>query len=729
MAQEWEPEAVVDPVLSPGDRGSSRQGGHARIGDASRTASSSIGRAAITDNAPPLRTRAQLLDRAQAMLVAAMARGSGSHSKIYFDGPVGGYGRDIDGLEGFARTFLLAGFILKGSSGTQGRAAAEWYARGLATGVDPDSPERWARLDEHPQAKVEAASIALVLDMTRDWIWDELTDETRQRVIDYLSPAVGDQTYPRINWVWFRLIVETFLKSVGGPYSADDMQADLETHDSFVRANGWLADGGERSFDHYTGWALHLYPTLWAQMRGAQAMAASRGTVDRDRLDRYLTDALALVGADGSPLLQGRSLTYRFAAAAPFWVGAIAGVPSHRPGALRHAALAIIDHFARNGSPDQQDVLTIGWHRPWPALAQAYSGPGSPYWASKGMLGLALGAEHPVWSDTDVALPVEQGDFLREVAAPGWIVSGTRQDGIVRVINHGTDHAQPGDRRADSPLYARLGYSTATSPLLDERSWRSPLDQSVCLVDASGDATHRAGMLVGDLRVDGEGEVAVGVAVSESRVRWVAADEIQERHGSGFTGQAVDAGTITVISIVRGAYEVRFACVTDLTDEGRKRATGIRFSGWPIADDGPISTKVIATPRPVAAAETDRLVSRLYASTTGASASLASAFDSSPLGRTAVVPWLLKPLEVGVWECAMVELSGLALSGGAASGLPAVGSFDAELRGDNVAVTWPDGARTATRITRGPKPEFGRERETNGPRNRAIHARGSRRKS
>ena len=225
-----------------------------------------------------------------------MARGSSGHSRIYFDGPVGGYGRDIDGLEGFARTFLLAGFILKGSSGEQGRDAAEWYARGLATGVDPDSPERWTRLDEHPQAKVEAASIALILDMTRDWIWDELSDATRQRVIDYLSPAVGDQTYPQINWVWFRLVVQTFLKSVGGPYSSADMEADLATHDSFARADGWLADGDERSFDHYTGWALHLYPTLWAQMRGAEAMAAARGTVDRDRLDRYLTDALALVG-------------------------------------------------------------------------------------------------------------------------------------------------------------------------------------------------------------------------------------------------------------------------------------------------------------------------------------------------------------------------------------------------------------------------------------------------
>ena len=57
--------------------------------------------------------------------------------------------------------------------------------------------------------------------------------------------------------------------------------------------------------------------------------------------------------------------------------------------------------------------------------------------------------------------------------APGWMVSGTRADGIVRVVNHGTDHAVEGATVADSPLYARLGYSTATSPLLDDSGWAS----------------------------------------------------------------------------------------------------------------------------------------------------------------------------------------------------------------------------------------------------------------
>ncbi len=57
--------------------------------------------------------------------------------------------------------------------------------------------DRWVRLDEHAQAKVEAASLALVLDMTRPWIWDRLDALTQERVIAYLSPVVGDATYPQ----------------------------------------------------------------------------------------------------------------------------------------------------------------------------------------------------------------------------------------------------------------------------------------------------------------------------------------------------------------------------------------------------------------------------------------------------------------------------------------------------------------------------------------------------
>jgi hypothetical protein len=596
-------------------------------------------------------TRDEWVRLADRMLGAARRHASPGRARIVFAGPEGGYGRAIDGLEGFARTFLLAGFRIAGERGHGVGELLDFYATGLATGVHPESEERWPRLDEHPQSKVEAASIALVLDLTRPWLWDHLDPRTQRNVIGYLAPAVGDEAYPRINWVWFRLVVQTFLRSVGGPWSGPEMVADLATHDSFRRADGWLADGPSRAFDHYTGWALHTYPILWARMTGAGDLAASRHARDVAALDRYLDDALALIGADGSPLLQGRSLIYRFAAAAPFWAGILSGTPHHSPGALRHAADRIVRHFADRGAPTADGRLTLGWHGPWPRLAQSYSGPGSPYWASKGLLGLALPADHPVWTAKAEPLPIETGDYHRVARAPGWLISGSRQDGIVRVVNHGTDHADEGATTTDSPLYARIAYSTATAPVLDESGWTDPLDQSVVLVDAAGRRSHRAGMTT--LAVE------TGVACSASYARWVKTDPTQPDHGAGRRGIAEPAGRITVLSLVRGPWELRLARV----EEPAPAAERLRIGGWPVTPGRNHS----------------HLVPVLGEATHGR-----DTHDDGPLGGPVQVPWLDYPVIPGAWVAALIALS--------ADASPP--RCRAQFTADGVEVEWPDGVRT-----------------------------------
>lgn len=654
-------------------------------------------------------SRAELVAFADRMLAAVRPFASPGNARITLPGPEGGYGSAVDGLEGFARTFLLAGFRIAGDPDSpQATQLAEWYARGIATGTDPDSPERWVRLTEHPQAKVEAASIALILDLTRPWLWDRLDPAVQQRVVDYLAPAVGDDTYPQINWVWFRLVVQTFLRSVGGPFSLEEMAADLATHDGFARADGWMADGSERSYDHYVGWALHLYPTLWARMAGAADLAEPRRARDVAMLDRFLRDAVALVGADGSPLIQGRSLTYRFAAAAPFWVGVLAGVPSLAPGQLRRAASSIIAHFARHGAPDERGLLTLGWHAPWPRLAQAYSGPSSPYWAAKGLLGIALPADHPVWTAADEPLPVEAADHLLAIRAPGWLVSATRADGIVRVVNHGTDHTVEGSTVTDSPLYARLGYSTATSPVLDESGWDAPVDQTVALVDAAGRVTHRAGMrtLAVDTYSAPDG-VVVGIAASVADAHWVQVEPGQRDHGSGRRGVASPAGRITTVSLVRGAWEIRLIRV----DEPAATATALRVGGWPIAGDGaqllgPDSACVSAAPSldaaglrsAVTALSIDNLADGGSAGDNPADVvpGIATRPDGGPLGGPVRVPWLQFPVRSGSWLAVLVELAG-GVSGAppsAAVSWPDGGPAPHAGPGFTVQATWPDGVST-----------------------------------
>lgn len=662
--------------------------------------SSSVGSSAVA-------TRQDLGAFADGLLTAVRPYASPSHARISLPGPEGGFGRAVDGLEGFARTFLLAGFRLSGQRGDDPTNLAEWYATGLDTGSSRTAADRWVRLGEHPQAKVEAASLALVLDMTRPWIWDRLPPRVQEQLVDYLAAAVGDGTYPPTNWLWFRLVVQTFLRSVGGPFDLAEMQADLDTHDSLSREDGWLADGPQRSYDHYAGWALHLYPTLWSRMSGSEDLAAPRRSRDVAALDRFLLDARALVGGDGGPLIQGRSLVYRFAAAAPFWVGALAEVPSTSAGALRTAALAVVGHFVHHGVPDERGLLTLGWFDPWPRLAQSYSGPSSPYWASKGLLGLALPADHPVWTAPAEPLPVQRQDGLRVVRAPGWLVSGTQADGIVRVVNHGTDHATEGAAVGDAPLYTRLGYSTASSPLLDDGAWSAPVDQSAVLLDARGRCSHRAGMRTLVLDVIGAAaqasrateaghpsraarvEVAYGASVADAH--WLEADADQERVGSGWTGTPAPAGRLTVHSLVRGPWEVRVVEVAEVAPE----AVALRVGGWPVAGDEPIASTSTRT----ATARAERVVSRVDLLVGHGTLDVVRRQDASPLGPVALVPVVeLRPVPSEP-VVALVTLAGPTAVASTPPHAELRTEPTASERSTSVDVTWPDGARTTTHLT------------------------------
>jgi len=147
-------------------------------------------------------TREDFTALADRMLGAAGRHASPSHALITPPGAPGGYGSAVDGLEGFARTFLLAGFRVAGEQGADPLNLLERYAAGLAAGTDPSSPERWVTPKEHGQAKVEAASVALILDLTRPWLWDRLDAGVQERVVHYLAQVVGDADYPRTNWVW-----------------------------------------------------------------------------------------------------------------------------------------------------------------------------------------------------------------------------------------------------------------------------------------------------------------------------------------------------------------------------------------------------------------------------------------------------------------------------------------------------------------------------------------------
>ncbi|MFI6942519.1 DUF2264 domain-containing protein [Streptomyces sp. NPDC050418] len=373
-----------------------------------------------------------------------------------------------DGLEGYARTFLAAGFRVAGARGADPHGWLERYAEGLAAGTRTpgrDDTESWPVIrDIHVagQPMVESASVALGLRMTRPWLWDRLDGAVQDRAEDWLRGALRRLPAPN-NWYLFPFTVAGFLESVGrgDAETARARERGLELLESWYRGDGWYADGDGRAFDHYNGWALHLYPLLDAQLAG------SGSGVHGERLREHLAGFGLLFGGDGAPLYMGRSLTYRFAAASAVGLGAVTGDTPWSPGTSRRLISGSLRYFLDRGSVDADGLLTLGWHGAHEASLQRYSGPASPYWASKAFVCLLAGEDDPLWTAEEEPAPSESEDHCLALPAPGLLVHSTRADGIVRVHNHGSDHVRPeeGESAAqDDPLYGRQHYSTRTGP-------------------------------------------------------------------------------------------------------------------------------------------------------------------------------------------------------------------------------------------------------------------------
>jgi hypothetical protein len=439
---------------------------------------------------------------------------SPGNAAIYVPGPKPSTTRRRDeGLEGYARTFLLAAYRLAASDGHAPGDLIDRYSEGLRSGTDPRNEEAWPPIEDRAQPIVEAALIALALHETRPWIWQGLDDSTRQRAVEWLSGIQGKRTALN-NWVLFPVIVQAFLKSIGAPYRQAEIDRNLDLVDSWYRRDGWYTDGPGQNYDHYVGWGLHFDTLMWCRIDGDRSDPA-RAAIYRQRVFRFLEQYRLLFAADGAPLYHGRSLTYRFAVAAPLWAATLVDSTPLAPGETRRIASGALRHFLDRGAV-RNDLLTLGWHGEFLPMLQPYSGHGSPYWGSKGFCGLLLPADHPVWTAEEEPMAVERADFCVAMPGPGFLAQGTASDGIVRIASHRSDHfplpsrlprrslarravgrfaraldgpRQPAPPAAD-PHYAKMAYSTHTAPECGPND--SDLDNQVSLIRSDGTASRRA---------------------------------------------------------------------------------------------------------------------------------------------------------------------------------------------------------------------------------------------
>jgi hypothetical protein len=554
---------------------------------------------------------------------------------------------ECDGMEGFARTFLIAAFRVAGG-GPAG--LLEPYRAGFVSG-----PTSWPPIAYRSQSMVESASLALGLWLTREHLWDTLGDDERERLGAYLAGALHHEPCDN-NWWLFPLTVGGFLAGAGVEEAAAHaaIERGLAKLEPWYIGDGWYTDGPNRSIDHYNGWALHFYPILYGLLSGVPLPA------HRSRLREFLGSYALMFGAQGEPLYQGRSGTYRFAAAASLMLGAVTGDTPLSPGATRRLASGAVRYFLERGALSPEGLLTLGWHGPHEASLQPYSGSGSPYWAAKAFAGLLAPADHPLWTAKEEPGP----DGARALPGVGFVVRNS--GGIARVLNHGSQ------RQVGDPLYDRYAYSTHTGPTCDE------------IPD------NHFGPVLDDGTVAARGAIEPRGAGQAGELLWAAS-----------AGEGVES-----VSVVRGAAEVRVHRVAP--------GTPIRQSGWAVqgttaeihtvsAPQGPDAGAPVAGARDggspagslrdvvpsVVLTSPDAPRSVLVGLHGYAAAAAREAAAGTAFGAPALVP-VLDGVAADGWAVS------LAVLGEEEAAIPAV-----KAGRDQVTITWPDGA-SLTVTPRGP---------------------------
>ncbi|MWL74511.1 DUF2264 domain-containing protein, partial [Escherichia coli] len=140
---------------------------------------------------------------------------------------------------------------------------------------------------------------------------------------------------------------------------------------------------------------------IYATLSGDEERAA----VLRERSRLFADDFIFMSAADGASIPFGRSLTYRFAMVA-FWSAvAFSGLEVFTPCIVKGIILRHLRWWQQQPITDRDGILTLGFAYPNLAMCEDYNSPGSPYWALKPMLILALPEAHPFWQAEEQPLP------------------------------------------------------------------------------------------------------------------------------------------------------------------------------------------------------------------------------------------------------------------------------------------------------------------------------------
>jgi hypothetical protein len=391
-------------------------------------------------------------------LVPLMSEGA---AQLPLTGPPSDHDLNADRLEAFARPCLLAAFWLQAAPGGEGEghkaAIARWFRRALVLGTDPTQPQYWGPNASYHQNGVEMGLLVIALKVAAAWLWDPLTAEEQVQVGRWMASNRGTGHHWN-NHLFFGIIALEFLRDLGmdQPSDAAAVEAWFAEMERMYRDGGWFMDGMNQSYDHYNAYAFHFYGPLWAWLYGARQPARAARWLEWTQL--FLDSYQHFFAASGEHPAFGRSIAYRFNASAPFAAAALGGALSIPAGRARRLMSRNLNFFLSKPLGQAEGALSLGWHDPFPELAEKYSCAGSPYWAVKSFVCLVLPPDHRFWTEPEDLLVAERGDYAVPIPQAGLVVRAT--GGEVEIINAGSEISPVNKEKFGPWKWGKLAYRT-----------------------------------------------------------------------------------------------------------------------------------------------------------------------------------------------------------------------------------------------------------------------------
>lgn len=349
-------------------------------------------------------------------------------------------------LEGFARP--LWGLVPMAAGGHD---FPHWalYRKGLANGTDPAHAEYWGDIGDRDQRQVELAAVGFALAMVPQHIWEPLDEAQKANVAAYLLAARNGEFIDN-NWKFFRVLIDLGLARVGIPFDRTKTEQYLDEIEAFRMGESWYRDGPVRRADHYIPFAMHFYALIYSVLAPQDK---ARSAAYHDRARNFAADIRHWFGPDGAALAFGRSQTYRFAAGGFWGALAFAGIEALPWPEIRGYYMRHIRWWAQQPMTGSDGTLSIGYAYPNLLMSESYNSAGSPYWAFKFFLPLALPDDHLFWQAAEAPQP----EFTNPVVLPEPGMVAMHTPGNVVVLSSGQQH----DRmRGANEKYAKFAYST-----------------------------------------------------------------------------------------------------------------------------------------------------------------------------------------------------------------------------------------------------------------------------